>query len=259
MIMVSLVKRIIKGHAYYYLVWMKRTGKKVVRAKQIYVGNADRIHQLFLQPLPKFTSRSYGEMALLLHVAELTGFVEIANRHAQKKASIGNYLLLPIINRLLAPTSKAGLMEWHAKTCLPLLEGKRLSLSSQSYWHHLGQLDERKMTAIWQELLSNVKNKLGVEDTTFLYDPTNVFTYISDHEGNALPQKGHSKQMRNDKNLLALGLLIGEQSELPHEYSCYPANVHDSKKFPKAMHGVAGRQKIEKENEKAFYSLLSLN
>ncbi len=247
MVMVSLVKRIIKGHAYYYLVWMKRTGKKVVRAKQVYVGNADRIQQLLMQPLPKFISRSYGDMALLLHIAELTCFVEIANKHARKKASIGSYLLLPIINRLLAPSSKAGISEWHAKTCLPLLERRRLSLSSQSYWYYLGQLDDRKMAAIWQELVSNAKNKLGVEDTTFLYDSTNVFTYISEHEGNALPQKGHSKQMRNDKNLLAMGLLIGEQSELPHVYSCYPANVHDSKQFPNAVPGVAGRQKIGKE------------
>jgi transposase len=245
--MVSLVKRTIKGHVYYYLVWMKRIGKKVVRARQIYLGNADRIRQLLLQPLPRFTSRSYGDMALLLHIAELTCFVEIANKHAQKKASIGDYLLLPVINRLLAPTSKAGISEWHAKTCLPLLESRHLSLSSQNYWHYLGQLDEEKMATIWQELVSNAKNKLGVEDTAFLYDSTNVFTYISEHAGNALPQKGHSKQMRNDKNLLALGLLIGEQSEIPHRYSCYPANVHDSKQFPNTVPGVAGRQKIGKE------------
>jgi transposase len=245
--MAYFVSKKIRGKRYLYIVWGKRVGKKTKTVKQLYLGSADRVAGLLSSPTPKFTSRSYGEMALLLHVAELTGFVEIANKHARKKASIGDYLLLPIINRLLAPTSKAGLMEWHAKTCLPLLGGSSLSLSSQSYWHHLGQLDEGKMTAIWQELVSNAKDKLGVEDTTFLYDPTNVFTYISEHEGNALPQKGHSKQMRNDKNLLALGLLIGEQSELPHEYSCYPANVHDSKQFPKVMPGIAGRQKTEKE------------
>ncbi len=150
---------------------------------------------------------------------------------------------MPIINRLIEPTSKAGINDWYRKTCLPLIQHKKLSLSSQNYWYYLDQLNNEKMTAIWEEMLLNLKSKLKIDDATFLYDLTNVFTYIDDHEGNTLPQKGHSKQMRNDKNLLALSLVIGEHSELPYSFSSYPANIHDSKRFPDFILDV--RKKVQ--------------
>lgn len=229
--MVSLVKRKIKGRPYYYLVWMKRKGKKVVRAKQIYVGTAEKISQLLSRPLPKFISSSYGELALLLHVAEQTNFVNITNKYLRKEASIGDYLLLPIINRLLKPKSKASLKQWHNETCLPIIWNKDLSLSSQSYWYYLNRVKRDKIKIIWKELLLNVKEKLKLDDSTFLFDPTNFFTYIEDHKSNELPRKGKSKQNRNDKNQLSLSMFIGEQSEIPYDFNCYAGNIHDSKHF----------------------------
>lgn len=241
--MVSLVKRKIKGHTYFYLVWMKRIGKKVVREKQIYVGSAEKILELLRQPLPKFTSHSYGEVALLLHVAETTGFVKIVNKHLRKISSIGDYLLLLVINRLIQPESNNGIKDWYDKTCLPLIWNKDLSFSSQNYWYYLNRLTDKKMAAVWQELQSNTTKNLSVGDDTFLYDPTNFFTYIEDHDGNELPQNGHNKQMRHEKNQVSVRLLIGEESQLPYDFKCYAGNVHDSKEFPNMLSDL--KQKAE--------------
>ena len=157
--MVSIVKKVIKGRPYYYFVWMKREGKKVIRVRQEYIGTAEKLVQRLSQPIPKFKSYSYGELALLLHIAEQTDFVGTVNKHLQKIASIGDYLLLPIINRLLQPTSTAGLNEWYKKSCLPMIWDKDLSVSSQNYWYYLDRLTEDNMAIIWGELLENVKKK----------------------------------------------------------------------------------------------------
>ncbi|MBI5393187.1 IS1634 family transposase [Candidatus Woesearchaeota archaeon] len=241
--MVSLVKRKIKGHMYYYLVWMKRKGKKVFREKQIYVGSAEKIHQLLSQELPKFTSYSYGELALLLHVANISNFVNIVNKHLRKVSSIGDYLLLPVINRLIKPTSKEGIKEWYDKSCLPLIWNKKVSLSSQNYYYYLDRIDDKKIEKIWEELLQNAKKKLNVGDSSFLFDPTNFFTYIDDHEENELPQNGFSKQKRNDKNQINLSLMIGEQSLLPYYYGVYAGNVNDKTNFEKTSSDLVNNAK----------------
>jgi len=244
------VTKKVKNKKYLYIAWGKRIGKKTKVIRQVYLGSADRVAKLLEQPLPKFTSYSYGEIALLLHIAELTDFVEISNKHLQKVASIGDYLLLPVINRLLKPKSKAGIKEWHDGTCLPLIWNKKLSLSSQNYWYYLDQLTDEKIKAIWRKLLSNVKEKLKIEDSAFIFDPTNFFTYIDNHEDNKLPRKGHNKQMRHDKNQLSLSMFIGENSELPYDFNCYPGNTHDGKHFGsilpelKEKIGIYSKEKI---------------
>ncbi len=224
-----LEKRKVRGKTYYCIVEKRRINGKVKTIKQIYVGSAERIVRLLTEPLPKFVSYSYGEIALLMHIAEITEFVNITDNHLRKITSIGDHLLLPIINRLIKPESKAGIKEWYEKSCLPLIWDGDVYPSSQNYWYYLGRLNRDKMKIIWKEVVLNIKKKLNVEDSTFLFDPTNFYTYISDHEGNILPRKGHSKQKRNDKNQLALSLFVGENSELPYDYNCYPGNIHDSK------------------------------
>ena len=225
------VKKKINGKKYLYIAWAKRIGSKSKVIRQLYVGNAQRVAEILQSPLPKFTSHSYGELALLLHIAELSGFAEIVDKRLRKTAGIGNYLFLPVINRLIAPRSKAGLKEWYDKTCLPLIWDNKLSLSSQNYWYYLNRLTDEHMETIWQGITKNIREKLQITDSTFLFDPTNFFTYIEDHDGNVLPRKGHNKQMRHDKNQLAVSLFIGEASQMPYDFNTYPGNTNDGKHF----------------------------
>ena len=239
--MAYFVTKKVKGKKYLYIVWGQRIGKRTKTVKQIYLGSAERVAKLLEQPIPKFTSYSYGDVAFLLHVAETTDFVKIVNKHLRKISSIGDYLLLIVMNRLIRPESKKGIKEWHGKTCLPLIWNKDLSFSSQNYWYYLNRLTDKKMAAVWEELQNNTAKNLGVGDDTFLYDPTNFFTYVEDHEGNELPQNGHNKQMRHEKNQVSVRLLIGEESQLPYDFKCYAGNVHDSKEFPNLVSDLKQR------------------
>jgi len=183
-------------------------------------------------------------MALLLHVAEQTGFSEKIRAQFQKSGRMADYLLLLVFNRLLEPASKAGIKSWYGKTCLPFIWKADLSPSSQTYWNFLDQLTDEKRTAVWDSIFEQTKTTLKVKDDTFLFDITNFFTYIADHEQNVLPKKGHSKQMRNNLNLISLGMMVGENSALPYHYDIYNGNLNDCKNFPEALKTVENKPRI---------------
>ena len=66
--MAYFVTKKVKGNKYLYIVWGQRDGKKTKTVKQIYAGSAEKVAKILQQPLPKFASYSYGEIALLLHI-----------------------------------------------------------------------------------------------------------------------------------------------------------------------------------------------
>lgn len=238
-----LEKRTIRGRTYYCAVKKQRIDGKVKTIQQIYLGSAERIAGLLNTSIPKFKTYSYGDIALLLHVAEQTDFSKIVSTHFPKSA-MADYLLLLVFNRLLEPTSKAGIKSWYEKTCLPLIWKGGLSPSSQTYWNYLNKLTEKKRDAVWDEIFEQTKTTLKVKDDTFLFDITNFFTYISDHKENVLPKKGHSKQMRNNLNLISLGMMVGEKSALPYNYDIYQGNLTDCNNFPAALESVKNKPKI---------------
>lgn len=240
--MAYFVTKKIGGKKYLYIAWARREGKKTKVFRQLYLGSADRLVER-LQGPSKFKTYSYGDIALLLHVAEQTAFSRIVSNHFPKSA-MADYLLLLVLNRLLEPASKAGIKSWYEKTCLPLIWKAGLSPSSQTYWNFLDKLTEEKRDAIWDGIFEHAKSILKINDDTFLFDITNFFTYIADHEKNTLPKKGHSKQMRNNLNLISLGMMVGENSALPYNYDTYNGNVTDCNNFPSALKTVKNKPKI---------------
>lgn len=241
--MVSLVKRKIGNGWYYYAIWNARVNGKVKRVRQVYLGTAKNvISRLTSGGAIKLVSRAFGSVAVLLHAAESIGLVETFNNalgKADRGPSVGEYLLLPVINRLIEPTSKRGLCKWFESSCLPWLWNKRFSLSSQTYWNYLDKIGELERKTIWRTLVKNARKGLEAVDDAFLFDATNFFTYIDDHEGNELLKKGKSKQHRSDKNLVAVSLVVGEQSGLPYDSFTYAGNVFDSKHFPNVAGDVS--------------------
>jgi transposase len=62
-----------------------------------------------------------------------------------------------------------------------------------------------------------------------MYDITNFYTFIQEHEGNELPKKGKSKAKRFDLNQINLALLVTKE------------NRHDAKEFPEIISKLADR------------------
>ena len=105
--MVSLKKKKINGHIYWYAVEMARINGKPKQVWQMYLGSAQKIVEMKknsgLIPQIRLKSFQYKKTAALLSVAEELNFVEIVNKHTNKKEieglTVGKYLLLNIIGR----------------------------------------------------------------------------------------------------------------------------------------------------------------
>jgi len=74
-----------------------------------------------------------------------------------------------------------------------------------------------------------------------LYDITNFYTFIQEHEGNKLPKKGNNKAKRFDLNQINLALLVTKDEGIPLMHHTYEGNRHDAKKFPGIIRKLTDR------------------
>ena len=124
--MASLVKKIIRGHPYYYARVCKRVDGKPKIVSQTHLGRADKIvEKLRAGPVPaqprEAVVREIGASTALFTLARRLRLVEHSDRHVPKRGSgpsVGHYLLAAVLNRCLAPGSKASLARWFDATAL---------------------------------------------------------------------------------------------------------------------------------------------
>jgi len=87
--MVFLRKKLVNGKLYWYIVESARVDGKVKTIFQVYLGSAEKILEMKRQcealPYDKLRSFDYGKLAALLHVSEELGFIDIVNKHTDKK------------------------------------------------------------------------------------------------------------------------------------------------------------------------------
>src|SRR2546430_122610 len=121
--MATIVPKTIRGHRYYYLVQTAWVNGRSRYVKQLYLGKAEDIGKLFEEataPVPtQGLPFEFGGTAALYSVAQQLQLAEIIDRHVPKRnqgLSVGQYALLAILNRCLAPTSKTQLAHWYAGT-----------------------------------------------------------------------------------------------------------------------------------------------
>ena len=102
---VSLLKKIIRGHPYWYARECQRVNGKPKIVWQKYLGKADTI----------------AAPAALYDLTKKLDLVATIDRHAGKReqgVSVGTYIILAAINRCLKPGSKAAMAEWYQGTVL---------------------------------------------------------------------------------------------------------------------------------------------
>src|SRR5207302_1619346 len=140
--MATIVPKTIRGHRYYYLVQTAWVNGRSRYVKQLYLGKAEDIGKLFEEataPVPtQGLPFEFGGTAALYSVAQQLQLAEIIDRHVPKRnqgLSVGQYALLAILNRCLAPTSKTQLAHWYAGTVLyRLLPADPAQLRSQRFF-----------------------------------------------------------------------------------------------------------------------------
>src|SRR6266704_5047174 len=148
--MASVVGKTIKGNTYYYLATSARVEGKPRIAEQTYLGTAAEIAQA-MAGATRMPTRSrhlaFGDLAAAWHVIEKLGVVEIVDevagpRRADAGASVGTYLALATLNRVVDPCSKSAFADWWAGTAGDrLLDVPPAALDSRRHWDATRQLD----------------------------------------------------------------------------------------------------------------------
>src|SRR6266511_201519 len=142
--MASLVGKRRGGRTYYYLVESARVAGKPRIVAQQYLGSAEELAARLSQSGPgeptRTRHRAFGDLAAAwsvlqrLQVAAIIDQV-VGPRRADAAASVGTYLALATLNRMVAPCSKLGFARWWQTTA-----GERLvklpaaALDHRRFW-----------------------------------------------------------------------------------------------------------------------------
>jgi transposase len=236
--MASLTAKVIHGRTYYYARECQRINGKPKIVRTVYLGSADDLIAAVLQqqhaqiPQPHAVAiAAFGDVVALYDLAQQIGLVELLDRHLPKRhqgLSVGQYLLLAVLNRAVQPTSKLQLADWYRQTTLPrLLPATADQLSSQAFWNHFDFVAEQHIEAIERELSQRLIERFHLSLRTLTYDGTNFFTFIDTRTPAELPQRGHNKQKRNDLRQVSLGMLVSTDFHVPLFHKVYAGNVPD--------------------------------
>lgn len=243
------VKKKVKGRTYLSIGethWVDGRAKTTILK---YLGSAEKVYRVFLG-LDKEETEShqryqYAAPLALHQIAEEIGLIEVINRHTKKRAqgsSVGEYLHLITLNRALDPRSKRGIRRWYERSILPfLLDIAPEKLTSQAFGDHMEYLGEEEIARIEEEFSSRIIELYGLNTECLLYDITNFYTFIQEHEGNELPKRGNNKAKRFDLNQINLALLVTKDDGIPLMHHTYEGNRHDAKKFPEIIGKLADR------------------
>jgi len=230
---VSLVRRQVRRQRYWYLVESGRVKGRPRIVWQKYLGTPDHLRALLERaemgggPL-EVDVADFGPAPLLALAREL-GLVETIDRLIPKRDqgySVGEHLLIAVINRCLAPCSKLQIRPWFDETILPRLLGKKEGLSSQDYWNHLDRIDDALIESIQFAISRRAVERFGLALDFLYYDPTNFSTHIQNHDdrGNEIPERGNAKDSRTDLRLIGVALLASRDHGVPLLHRTFPGN-----------------------------------
>ena len=232
----------ISGRKYLYVIKNERINGKVVQTIQKYIGTADQVYDLVMEPKEtRIASYSFGKPAALLKAAEEVGLIEAMNKYVDRKSMTGltpaEYLLLIIIGRSEHALSRNVLEEYFKESLLKFFWNPKYKLSSQNFLNYMEKLDEETIRKIEIDI-SRTLIKKGIRPTKLTFDTTNFYTHIE--HGENLPKKGFSKDKRYDKNLIGIGLTTSNNN-IPFKTITYPANIPDATLFSGLIDSICKR------------------
>jgi transposase len=232
-----LITKVIHGHPYYYAVRSGRVNGKPRLVEQVYLGKLEDMiarKQGELSAPKTIRTRRFGAVAALWHLADELGLVRVIDdncpQRRDREVSIGTYLVLAAINRVVDPRSKRGFAEWYETTVLRRLCGAAPeTLTSARFWDAMDQVPDAAAAMIVGEVAGRVLSRVGAaEDEVVAFDCTNFFTWID--SGNArpqLPRRGHNKAHRHDLRQVGLALATTVHSQVPLFHRVYAGNQPD--------------------------------
>lgn len=250
--MATLIKKVKGKKSYYYIVQSGRVNGKPRIVWQKYLGTLEAILQRYedtAAPAPLETDLfEAGGVAALMQIASRINLVEIIDNIVPKRdqgPSVGQYMLLAALNRVLDPLSKVQIGEWYHRTILQRLWNfPEEHFTSQRYWDHMDMISDENIDTIQRLLVEKLKKEFSLETENLLYDTTNFFTYIDTHnQRNTIAKRGKNKQKRGDLRQVNLALLITRDFQIPLFHKAYDGNIPDIKFFPEVARSLLDKNK----------------
>ena len=202
--MASLYPKKVGGKTYWYLREMARVDGKPKMVSERYMGSAADIDAAMQGATirPERTRHlAFGAVAAGWATLQRLNVVGIINevvgpRRADAGASVGTYVALAALNRLVDPCSKRTFADWWQTTAADRFTKVRPAvLDHRRFWdathvitaEHLVQIERRVTTAMISEF--------GVDISAVALDMTNFATFIdSGNDRASLAQRGKAKQ-----------------------------------------------------------------
>jgi transposase len=241
--MVSISKKTVRGHTYYYARECRRVAGKPKIVWQKYLGKAEDIVSALTQPPASAAPdvavvTEFGAVAALFDLAQRLCLVECIDRHVPAcrgpaGPSVGAYLLVAALNRAVEPCSKTQIAAWFERTILRrLLDFRPEQLTSQRFWDHMDRVSAEAIVAIERDLTAHLVREFALDIRQVLFDATNFFTFIDTfNERCTLAQRGHSKEGRAALRIVGLALLVTTDFHIPLCHHTFPGNQTDSPTF----------------------------
>lgn len=239
--MVSVYGKKINGQTYYYLREVARVNGKPKIVSQRYLGKAEDIAAAVdgAAGTPARTKHlAFGDVAAVWSVLQrldVAGIIDdVAGvRRADAAASVGTYLALATLNRVVAPCSKLAFAKWWAGTAADRwVKVPAGALDHRRFWDAMDALDEAALREIETRLGQRMVTEFGLDLTALALDMTNFATFIdSANDAAPIAQRGHAKQKRADLRLVGLGLVVTRDGGIPIVSHAYPGNQPDVAEF----------------------------
>lgn len=253
--MASIIKKTIRGHAYYYARECRRVNGKPKIVWQHYLGRAEdliaAVTHSVIPPQPREAIVSeFGGSAALFNLACRLRLVEFIDRHVPKNRgrgpSVGTYLLVATLNRCLAPRSKVQIADWFDRTILRrLIPVQTTQLTSQRFWDNMDRIAPDAIVAIERALTAHLVHAFCLDLRQVLFDATNFFTFLDTfNERCPLAQRGKSKEGRASLRIVGLALLVTADFHVPLCHHTYPGNQPDSPTFASLTEELVKRHQL---------------
>lgn len=246
----AIIKKKFGDRVYLYEAICKRVDGKPRIVHQKYLGKPEDVLGLPKEEPKAISARVYdfGAIAALLGIAEDLKFSEVINGVVKKRKqglSVGEYMLLAAINRVVAPRSKQQFWDWYQQTVLWRLFGyKRRDLTSQRFWDNMNLLTQKQIEEIEIKLNERLIAHFGINLSCLIYDTTNFYTFINTLTRSRLPRRGHNKQHRDDLRQIGLALMVARDFHIPLFHRAYEGNRVDVTQFRSVIQGLVKRYKI---------------
>ena len=254
--MASLYKKVINGKPYWYLRQMGRVDGKPKMVSQRYLGSGADIEALLDAAegaaLPARTRHlGFGDVAAvwaMLERLDVAGVIDsvVGGRRADAGASVGRYLALAALNRVVAPTSKLQFEQWWRTTAADrFTKIPAVALDHRRFWDAMHAITLEQLAQVEHRLALAMIETFGLDISALALDMTNFATYIDTGNERALiAQRGKAKQKRTDLRLVGLGLVVTRDGGVPLVSHAYPGNRPDVTQFAtmidllRARHGA---------------------